>query len=55
MPLSVLACGVPNRLYRQTLFTELVSRFVPLHRAAWLIRVVYINRTRFAFLHHSVK
>eukprot|EP00884_Botryococcus_braunii_P019718 jgi/Botrbrau1/642/Bobra.0161s0031.1 len=45
-PLSVLARGVPNNLFRNQLFEELVTRLVPLPHAAWLIRVVYVNRFR---------
>jgi Transcription mediator complex subunit Med12 len=46
VPLPVLARGVPNTLFRNNLFEELVARRVPLSRAAWLIRVVYINLFR---------
>ncbi len=53
-PLCVLAKGVPSFQWA-ALFENLVSRQVALPRAAWLIRVVYLNRHRSAISSFAVR
>ena len=54
LPLQQLARSVPHGLRQSKLFEALISHQIPMPRALWLVKIIYLNRTKSAAERSSV-
>ena len=54
LPLQQLARSVPHGLRQSKLFEALISHQIPMPRAIWLVKIIYLNRTKSAAERSSV-
>ena len=54
LPLQQLVRSVPHGLRQSKLFEALISHQIPMPRALWLVKIIYLNRTKSAAERSSV-
>ena len=54
LPLQQLARTVPHGLRQSKLFEALINHQIPMPRALWLVKIIYLNRTKSAAERSSV-